>query len=58
MRLGGIPLFAVLAGLGWTRTSDALGPVVREADGRVFTIPTLREMLTVQPFPGLVGTQF
>ena len=57
-RLGGIPLFAVLAGLGWTRTSDALGPVVRETDGRVFTIPTLSEMISVQPFPTLVGTQF
>lgn len=57
-RLGGTPLFAVLAGLGWTRTSDAMGPVVRDTDGRVFTIPTLGEMLTVQPFPLLVGTQF
>lgn len=57
-RLGGVPLFAVLAGLGWTRTSDALGPVVRDTDGRVFTIPTLLEMLTVQPFPAIRGTQF
>lgn len=57
-RLGGIPLFAVLAGLGWTRTADALGPVVRDTDGRTFTIPTLQEMLTVQPFPSLVNTQF
>lgn len=57
-RLGGVPLFAVLAGLGWTRTSDALGPVVRDTDGRVFTIPTLQDMLTVQPFPTVVGTQF
>jgi len=57
-RLGGIPLFAVLAGLGWTRTADALGPVVRDTDGRAFTIPTLGEMLTVQPFPTLVNTQF
>ena len=56
--LGGIPLFAVLAGLGWTRTADALGPVVRDTDGRTFTIPTLQEMLTVQPFPSLVNTQF
>jgi hypothetical protein len=53
-RLGGIPLFAVLAGLGWRRTADALGPVVQETDGRVFTLPTLREMLTVQPLPGLI----
>jgi hypothetical protein len=57
-RLGGVPLFAVLAGLGWTRTADALGPVVRDTDGRVFTIPTLLEMLTVQPFPAIRGTQF
>ena len=53
-RLGGLPVFAVLEGRGWERTRDALGPVVRDTDGRTFTIPTLREMLTVQPFPGLV----
>jgi len=53
-RLGGVPVFAVLAGLGWRRTRDALGPVIRDTDGRTFTIPTLPEMLTVQPFPGLV----
>ena len=58
MRLGGVPLFAVLAGLGWTRTADALGPVVRDRDGRTFTIPTLQLMLTVQPFPTIAGTQF
>ena len=58
MRLGGVPLFAVLAGLGWTRTTDALGPVVRDTDGRTFTIPTLQQMLTVQPFPTIAGTQF
>jgi len=57
-RLGGVPLFGVLAGLGWARTADALGPVVRDTDGRVFTIPTLLEMLTVQPFPVLTETQF
>jgi hypothetical protein len=57
-RLGGVPLFGVLAGLGWTRTTDALGPVVRETDGRTFTIPTLKEMITVDPFPALIGTQF
>jgi len=54
-RLGGIPVFAVLAGLGWRRAADALGPVVRDADGRVFTIQTLGEMLAVQPFPALVA---
>ena len=56
-RLGGIPLFAVLAGLGWRRTADALGPVVRDSDGRVFTLPTLSDMLQVQPFPGLVSVR-
>jgi len=56
VRLGGIPVFAVLAGLGWQRTNDTLGPVVRETDGRVFFLPTLREMLSVHPFPDLVGT--
>jgi len=54
-RLGGIPLFAVLAGVGWRRTQDALGPVVRDTDGRVFTIATLGEMLATEPFPGLHG---
>jgi hypothetical protein len=49
-----VPLFAVLAGLGWRRAADALGPAVRDTDGRVFTMPTLQEMLTVQPFPDLV----
>src|SRR5205823_6360540 len=34
-RLGGIPVFAVLAGLGWRRTGDTLGPVIRDTDGRV-----------------------
>jgi len=53
-RLGGVPLFAVLAGLGWTRTQDALGPVIRDTDGRTFTIPTLAEMMKVQPFLTLI----
>lgn len=52
-RLGGIPLFAVLGGVGWRRTGDALGPVVRDTDGRVFTIATLPEMLTVEPMAAL-----
>jgi hypothetical protein len=56
LRLGGIPLIAVLSGLGWTRVNDTLGPVVRDTDGRVFTLATLPEMLTVAPFPSLVGT--
>jgi hypothetical protein len=54
MRLGGIPVIAVLAGLGWRRTADALGPVVQATDGRVFTIQSLDAMLTVEPFPGLL----
>ena len=53
MRLGGVPVVAVLSGLGWTRTTDALGPVVRDTDGRTFTLATLREMLDVEPFPSL-----
>ncbi|MCJ0980969.1 hypothetical protein O4160_25630 [Rhodococcus sp. IEGM 1401] len=55
-RLGGIPLLAVLGGLGWTRVNDTLGPVVRDTDGRVFTLSNLDEMLTVAPFPSLIGT--
>lgn len=55
VRLGGIPLLAVLAGLGWTRVNDTLGPVVRDCDGRVFTLATLPEMLSVAPFPSLQG---
>jgi hypothetical protein len=53
MRLGGVPLFAVVAGLGWRRTTDALGPVIRDTDGRTFTLATLDEMLTVEPMPAL-----
>jgi hypothetical protein len=55
MRLGGIPLMAVLGGIGWARINDALGPVVRDTDGRVFTLSTLVSMLEVAPFPGLVA---
>lgn len=55
MRLGGVPLLAVLAGLGWGRVNDTLGPVVRDTDGRVFTLATLPEMMNVAPFPGLRG---
>jgi hypothetical protein len=53
MRLGGVPVFAILAGLGWRRTQDALGPVVRDTDGRVFTAQSLAEMMEVDPFPSL-----
>lgn len=55
VRLGGVPVFAVLAGLGWRRTGDTLGPVVRDTDGRVFTVKTLESMMTVDPFPALVA---
>jgi hypothetical protein len=54
VRLGGVPLIAVLGGIGWTRINDALGPVVRDADGRVFTLSTLTSMLEVAPFPSLI----
>ena len=54
VRLGGIPLLAVLGGLGWTRVNDTLGPVIRDCDGRVFSVGNLPEMLTVAPFPALV----
>jgi hypothetical protein len=54
-RLGGIPLLAVLGGMGWSRVNDTLGPVVRNTDGRVFTLATLPQMLTVSPFPTLVA---
>jgi hypothetical protein len=54
-RLGGVPLFAVLSGLGWTRTNDALGPVVAATDGRVFTLETLDDLITVQPLPDVRG---
>lgn len=55
VRLGGVPLMAVLGGLGWTRVNDTLGPVVRDCDGRVFTLATLDEILRVSPFPQLRG---
>lgn len=53
VRLGGVPLIAVLGGMGWARINDALGPVVRDTDGRVFTLSTLNSMLEVSPFPNL-----
>lgn len=55
VRLGGIPLVAVLSGLGWTRVNDTLGPVIRDCDGRVFSVANLPELLTVTPFPLLIG---
>ncbi len=56
-RLGGIPLIAVLGGIGWARVNDALGPVLRDTDGRVFTLSTLSAMLEVTPFPSLIGLE-
>jgi len=53
IRLGGVALFAVLDGLGWERVNDALGPVVRDCDGRVFTLSTAQEMLTARPLSEL-----
>jgi hypothetical protein len=35
--------------------NDTLGPVVRDTDGRVFTLATLPDMLAVNPFPSLIG---
>lgn len=55
IRLGGVPLLAVLGGMGWARVNDTLGPVVRDTDGRVFTLATLPQMLEVSPFPALRG---
>jgi len=55
VRLGGIPLLAVLGGMGWARVNDTLGPVVRDTEGRVFTLSTLPQMLDVSPFPILQG---
>lgn len=55
VRLGGVPLIAVLGGLGWTRVNDTLGPVIRDCDGRVFSVGNLSEMLTVSPFLMLTG---
>ncbi|MCV7034875.1 hypothetical protein H7H69_11790 [Mycobacterium heckeshornense] len=54
-RLGGVPVVAVLGGTGWARVNDTLGPVLKYTDGRVFTLETLDQLLTVTPFPQLVG---
>jgi hypothetical protein len=54
-RLGGVPVIGVLGGTGWARVNDTLGSVLQHTDGRVFTVETLDEMLTVTPFPQLIG---
>jgi len=56
IRLGGVPLIAVLGGIGWARINDALGPVIRDTEGRVFTLATLNSMLEMAPFTQLSGT--
>ncbi|MGH3845120.1 MAG: hypothetical protein ACRDS0_27375 [Pseudonocardiaceae bacterium] len=56
VKLGGISLVAVLGGLGWTRVNDTLGPVVRDCEGRVFSVSNLDEMFTVTPFVSLMRT--
>lgn len=55
VRLGGVPIIAVLGGLGWERINDALGPVIRATEGRVFTLSTLSELLQVSPIQTLIG---
>ena len=40
------------------KAARLLGPVIRDTDGRTFTIPTLPQMATVQPLPTLAQTQF
>jgi hypothetical protein len=54
-KLGGVPVIAILAGVGWRRASDALGPVIRDTDGRVFTPATLAQIITIQPFSTLIA---
>jgi hypothetical protein len=34
---------------------DTLGPVLRYTDGRVFTVETLDQMMSVEPFPPLLN---
>ena len=53
-RLNGVPLMPVLGGIGWAWINDALGPVVRDCEGRVFTLVTLNHMLEAQ-FSGSCG---
>jgi hypothetical protein len=55
VRLGGVPVIAVLGGLGWERINDALGPVIRATEGRVFTLSCLSDMLQLSPFQELIG---
>jgi hypothetical protein len=54
-RLSGVPVIGVLGGTGWARVNDTLGPVLRYTDGRVFTVETLDQMMSVEPFPPLLN---
>lgn len=56
-RLGGVPVFAVLSGVGWRRTRDALGPVVEHTDGRVYSLANLADILDTDPLPSLIGSR-
>ncbi len=51
VRLGGIPLVAILGGLGWTRVNDTLGPVIRHCgSGAAQRAPLLQtSVLLVHP---------
>lgn len=55
IRLGGLPFFAVLDGLGWKRVNDGLGPVIRDTDSRVFSLSNIEDMLEMSPFRELTG---
>lgn len=55
-RIGGISVIGVLDGFGWRRLPDALGPVVRDTAGLVFSAANLADLLSVEPVAGLVGT--
>lgn len=54
-RLGGVAVIAVLDGLGWRRLPDALGPVVRDTGGLVFSAANITDLLGVEPVASLVG---
>lgn len=54
-RIGGIAVMAVLDGLGWERLNDALGPVLRDCGGLVFSAANLSDMLALEPVSSLIG---
>jgi hypothetical protein len=49
------PSLQYLRASGGSARRTPWGPVVRDTDGRVFTLATLSEMLNTEPFPGLRG---